>query len=322
MTIDFSTLPAPDAIEPLDYESILAAMINDLIARDPDYSEILESDPGIKVLEVAAARELVLRQRVNDALRATLLRYAGRGDLDNLAVFYGVTRRDGEDDPAFRLRTIERIRGSSSAGGASWYRYHALTADPRVKDAYVERTAPGELKVSILASDADRIPTATGADLDAYGVSWGIIRQGGEGDAAYRERILAEIVAAGGYGSAPDDLVEIVRDVVLADSVRVVTDEVTVSGAEIIPIAISALIWLYPQTPGSVFTGLAAAFRAAFDAESGLGWNVTRSWITSRLHVPGVQRVELTTPAADVICAPGQAPAIASLTLTNAGRDR
>jgi phage-related baseplate assembly protein len=84
-TIDFSSIPAPIIIEELDYEAILEEMIADLQARDPSYTEILESDPGVKILEVAAARELTLRQRVNDALRATLLRFAIGADMDNLA---------------------------------------------------------------------------------------------------------------------------------------------------------------------------------------------------------------------------------------------
>ena len=41
-TIDFSSIPAPEIIETLDYESILAAMLADLQARDPSYTEILE----------------------------------------------------------------------------------------------------------------------------------------------------------------------------------------------------------------------------------------------------------------------------------------
>ena len=145
-TIDFSSIPAPEIIEELDFETILAAMIADLQSRDPSYSEILESDPGIKILEVAAARELILRQRINDALKATLLRYASGGDLDNLAAFYGVTRLEDEIDETLRLRTIDRVMGSSTAGGRSWYRFQALSASSLIADVNVDSPAPGEVR--------------------------------------------------------------------------------------------------------------------------------------------------------------------------------
>jgi phage-related baseplate assembly protein len=277
-TLDFSSLPAPEIIEELDYEQILQGMIADLQARDPSYTEILESDPGVKILEVAAARELLLRQRINDALQATLLRYAMAGDLDNLAAFYGVTRLADEEDEALRLRTIERIMGSSTAGGAAWYRYQALTASEQVKDAAVSSPAPGEVLVSILSTED------------------------------------------GGLASA--ELLEEVDDVLQSGSIRVITDTVTVAGASIVTVPVTAQVWLYPETPIEVFDGLPAALQAALAASGGLGWDVTRSWLIANLHPAGVQRVVLTAPAIDVVCGPSQAAAFGAITLTMAGRDR
>lgn len=277
-TIDFSSIPDPTIIEELDFEAILGEMIADLQARDPSYTEILESDPGIKILEVAAARELILRQRINDALQATLLRYASGGDLDNLAAFYAVTRLEDEADAALRARVIERIMGSSTAGGAAWYRYQALTASELVKDAAVSSPAPGEVLVNILSTQGD--------------------------------------------GTATIDLLEVVDDALQDDSVRVITDVVTVAGATINTVPVTAQIYLYPETPIEVFNGLQARLQAAFAAASGLGWDVTRSWLIAQLHPAGVQRVVLTAPAADVVCGPSQAPALGAITLTMAGRDR
>lgn len=278
MTIDFSSIPDPTIIEELDFETILAAMIADLQARDPSYSAILESDPGVKILEVAAARELILRQRVNDALQATLLRYATGADLDNLAAFYAVTRLEGEQDAALRVRVIERIMGSSTAGGAAWYRYQALTASELVKDAAVSSPAPGEVLVNILSTQGD--------------------------------------------GTASSGLLATVDDVLQSDSVRVITDVLTVASATINTVPVTAQVYLYPDTPIEVFNGLQARLTAAFAAASGLGWDVTRSWLITQLHPAGVQRVVLTAPATDVVCGPSQAPALGAITLTMAGRDR
>lgn len=277
-TIDFSSLPAPEIIEPLDFETILGEMIADLQARDPSYTEILESDPGVKILEVAAARELILRQRMNDALRATLLRYAAGADLDNLAAFYGVTRLEDETDEAVRTRTIERIMGSSTAGGAAWYRSAALSASPLVKDAAVSSPDPGLVLVSILSSQGDGTPSS--------------------------------------------GLLSTVNTAMQSDSVRVITDTLTVAGATINTVPVTAQVYLYPETPIEVFNGLQAGLTAAFTAASGLGWDVTRSWLTAQLHPAGVQRVVLTSPAADVVCSSSQAPALGAITLTMAGRDR
>jgi phage-related baseplate assembly protein len=320
--IDFSSIPEPTIIEELDYETILAQMIADLQARDPSYTEILESDPGVKILEVAAARELILRQRVNDALQATLLRYALGADMDNLAAFYGVTRLEGESDEALRLRTIERIMGSSTAGGAAWYRYQALTADDQVKDAAISSPTPGVVAVAILSKEGEQVPAATGEALDQLGTAYGITRNANETDAAYRARILAFVQAGGGYGLASAELIEVVDSRLQADEVRVLTDTVTVQSANIITVNVAAQVYLYPGTPIEVFNGLQQRLRDAFAAQSGLGWDVTTSWLIAQLHPAGVQRVVLTAPTANVICQPSDAPALGSITLILAGRDR
>lgn len=277
-TIDFSSLPAPEIIERLDFETILQEMIADLQARDPSYTEILESDPGVKILEVAAARELILRQRINDALQATLLRYAGGADLDNLAAFYGILRLEGEADAAVRVRVIERIMGSSTAGGAAWYRAAALTSSPLVRDAAVSSPGPGQVLVSILSSQGDGTPST--------------------------------------------QLLNTVNTALQADDVRVITDTLTVAGATIMTVPVTAQVYLYPETPIEVFNGLQARLATAFAETSGLGWDVTRSWLIAQLHPAGVQRVVLTAPAADVVCGASQAPALGAITLTMAGRDR
>jgi phage-related baseplate assembly protein len=271
---------------------------------------------------VAAARELILRQRVNEALRATLLRYSAGSDLDNLAAFYGVVRLATEGDDALRLRTIERIMGSSTAGGAAWYRYQALTADNRVKDAAVSSPSPGQVVIAILSKEGYEAVTATGPNLDQLGVAYGIVRNTGEADASYRSRILAFVQAGGGFGLASDDLVDAVNDHIQADAVRVLTDTVTVQGANIVQVNVTAQVYLYPQTPQAVFDNLEAGLRAAFEAQSGLGWDVTTSWLIAQLHPAGVQRVVLTAPAANVVCSPSDAPALGTVTLTLAGRDR
>ena len=52
--IDLSRLPPPDVVEALDFEAILARLRADFLARYPDFTAFVESDPEIKLLETRA----------------------------------------------------------------------------------------------------------------------------------------------------------------------------------------------------------------------------------------------------------------------------
>ncbi|WP_264688679.1 baseplate assembly protein [Wolbachia endosymbiont (group B) of Catoptria pinella] len=139
-------------IEKLSYEEIFSRMKEELVCRDETFSALVESDPAIKILEVAAWRELLLRQRMNEAVKSNLLKFARGEDLDNLAEFYGVEREKEEEDERFRKRVKAKIAGWSTGGSKEYYKYHALSADSRVKDALVESPIPGKVQISILST--------------------------------------------------------------------------------------------------------------------------------------------------------------------------
>lgn len=90
--VDLSQLAPPNVVEALDFESIFAAMLADLRARDSTFTALVESDPAYKILEVAAYRELLIRQRVNDAAKAVMVAYATGADLDQIGANYDVAR--------------------------------------------------------------------------------------------------------------------------------------------------------------------------------------------------------------------------------------
>lgn len=153
--VNLSTLPAPQAIEPLDFETILARMLADLRERDPAYTAIVESDPAYKVLEVAAYRELLLRQRVNEAVLAVMPAFAIGSDLDHLGVFYETPRHPGEPDADFRRRILLAPEAFAAAGAHGAYMYHALAADPRVRHADVWHSGPGQVTVAIQSREGN-----------------------------------------------------------------------------------------------------------------------------------------------------------------------
>ena len=158
--VDLSRLPPPDVVEALDYDAILAAMTADLRARYPEYDAWVESDPALKLLEVAAYREMLLRARINEAARSVMLAFAVGPDLDHLAALYGVERAAGEDDGRLLTRVRTALSGLSTAGSRDGYIHHALTADPRIRDVNASRTSPGDVRVVVLGEHEDGVPSA------------------------------------------------------------------------------------------------------------------------------------------------------------------
>jgi phage-related baseplate assembly protein len=146
-------LQTPQIIEELSFEEILLQMKERLVAIDSEYTAFLGSDPVMKLMEVAAYRELLLRQRINRAARANLLAFATGSDLDNLSLFYGIARKEGETDDELRSRTHAKIVGWSSAGSREAYKFHALNSDPRVKEANADSPEPGLVRISILSKE-------------------------------------------------------------------------------------------------------------------------------------------------------------------------
>ena len=151
--MNLSDLEAPQIIEELSLSEILEQMRNKLIEIEPEFTAYLESDPLIKLMEIAAYRELLLRQRINQAAKANLLAFATESDLDNLAAFYGITRLENETDDELRTRTQAKIVGWSSAGSREAYKFHALNSDSRVKEANADSPEPGLVRISILSKE-------------------------------------------------------------------------------------------------------------------------------------------------------------------------
>ena len=162
---DLASLPTPAVIEPLSFETIFSELQTEFQSRYPDYSALLASDPAVKLLEVAAYREVLLRNRINAAAKASLLAFATSSDLDHLAAFYGVTRLMDESDEGLRVRARQRIIGFANAGGAAHYRYWALSASPEVADVEVDSPEPGRVRISVLAKGEEQ--TVSNAVLDA-----------------------------------------------------------------------------------------------------------------------------------------------------------
>lgn len=328
MTLNLASLPDPLIVEDISYQTIFDQLRADFQSRFPEFTALVESDPAIKILEVAAYREVILRARVNDAFKATLLAFAAANDLDNLAAFYGLTRLSAETDAELRERTINRIQGSSTAGGAAWYRYQALTANSAVRDARVTSPGAGQVQIALLSKETQNLQalgTATSglsaamADLVAF---YGVDPSTVSNDAQASVAVQAVIDQAGPRGQATPQLLAAVDEYVQGDTVRVITDSLTTVSSNVIGVDVEANVYLYPDSSTTILDGIEASVRQAVEDEGGLGWDLTLSWLIKNIHVDGVQRVELVSPTANQVAADDTAISIGTFTINNLGYDR
>ena len=266
--LDLSELPAPDLLEPLDFEAVYQESLQTFRGFLGDnWSAALESDPVTKLLEVGAYEKVGNRARVNDAAKALLLAHATGTDLDHLAANVNLKRLVIQPADPLAFPPVEEIReshdalreriqmayeGLTTAGPRNSYILHARNASGLVADATAESPSPARVTVTVLSLE-------------------------GQGEAS--PELLAEVAAA-------------LND----DDVRPLGDRVTVQSAQVLPYQIKAVLYgkgAGPETDAS----LAEATRrlaAWINPRKRLGLEVPRSAIDAQLHVAGVSRVELT----------------------------
>jgi len=299
-TIDLSQLPAPDVVEALDYETLLAERKATLISLYPADQQAaitrtlaLESEPLVKLLQENAYRELILRQRINEAAKANMVAWATGADLDQLGANNGVTRLTlraansstlpptaavMESDDNFRMRIAAAFEGLSVAGPSGAYEYHAKSADGRIADVSATSPAPAEVVITVLSREGD--------------------------------------------GTAPADLLTIVANALNDEDVRPVADRVRVQAAAIVSYRVDATLFLYPGPEAEPIRAAAEAKLLAFiNAQSRLGRDIRQSALYAALHVEGVQRVELAQPTADVVLDKTQAAYCSGYSITVGGSD-
>lgn len=139
---ELSQLPLPTVIEEIAYERRLALyrqrLVEAFVEVGIDYDvENIETDPAQIQLQIGTYQDILARQRINEAVRASFLAFARGTDIDHLAQFYDVMRLAGEDDSALKRRVVLAIRGRSTGGTEARYKSVALGADVRVADAAI-----------------------------------------------------------------------------------------------------------------------------------------------------------------------------------------
>ncbi len=299
-TVDLSQLPVPDVVEVLDYETILAERKATLISLYPEDQQeaitrtlALESEPIVKLLQENAYREVIWRQRVNEAALAVTLAYSAGNDLDvvvgnNNTERLTITPEDTttipptpavmESDTDLRLRAQQAFEGLSVAGPVGAYEYHGRSADGRVADVSVESPSPACVTITVLSREDD--------------------------------------------GAASPELLAIVDKALNAEDVRPVADRVTVQSAEIVPYQIDATLYVYPGPESEpIRQASEQKLQSYISAQHRLGRDIRLSAIYAALHVEGVQRVELASPQADIVLSKSQASNCTEYQITIGGSD-
>jgi phage-related baseplate assembly protein len=293
--MDLSQLPPPEVVEQIDYERILTERKAYALSLWPESQQeeiakrlALESEPLTKLLQENAYREMLLRQRVNEAALANLLATAQGSDLAQLAANYNVRRlviQPGdptanpplpellEGDDSLRERAQLAWEGLSTAGPRQSYIFHARNADGRVADATAQSPSPAVAVVTVQALQGD-----------------------GSADAA-----LLAVVAA--YLNDEDR--------------RPVADRLTVQGAQVLAYQVRATLHLNTIGPEAEPVLAAARKRllAFVHRRRRLGMEVSASALHAALHVEGVRKVEL-HGWRDIIASAAQAPYCTAVTLT------
>ena len=278
--VDLSKLDAPKVLEDLNFESLLADRKAEFIALFPQDERpfwqarlSLESEPITKLLQEVVYLQLMERNRINNAAKATMLAYASGSDLDVIAANYNVKRQVIqeannnvtpkipeilEDDTSLRLRTQLAFEGLSVAGPRSAYIFHALSAHPDVADVSVVSPQPANVTVTILSRN--------------------------------------------GQGEANESLLNVVRAKLNDDDIRPIGDRVIVQSAVIQSYEIRAKLHLYRGPEYEPIKAAALKKLTAYTKEKHrLGRDISLSGIYAALHLEGVQRVELISPTADIV---------------------
>lgn len=326
--VDLSRLPAPDAVELLDFETLYAdavARMKEEMAEQGLSFEARVADPSTLALRVFAYFAQLMRQRINDAVRAVLVAYAVGADLDNLAATFGVTRLTitpadealgvaavMESDTDFRRRIVLAPEGYSVAGPEGAYIYHALSSDPDVLDASATSPQPDDIKALVLS-----ILQGHGAGADLVAAMTTALES-----AIWPGEVVVSILSRSGNGAAGADLVATVNDYLSDETIRPLTDHVITQSADVVPNGISATIKTFSGPDGSVVMDAARSSIEAYVTESHrLGRDITLSGVFHALHVEGVQNVNLISPAANIIVSRTQAPFCTGISITYEGVD-
>lgn len=216
-----------------------------------------------------------------------MLSHAASTDLDNLAANLNTARLEitpetDTSDAVMESDTALRLRAQTAFEGLS-------VAGPTGAYEYYARSASGKV-----------------ADAKAVSPSPAVV--------------VVSVLSTEGDGTASPELLAVVNAALSAEDRRPVGDRLTVQSAEIVTYEIDATLYLYPGPESEpILTAAQDSLTVWLAAQGKIGRDVARSAVMAALHVQGVQRVELTTPATDIVIDDTQSAVCVNVTVSQGG---
>lgn len=296
--IDMSKLPAPAVVAVPDFETILTTLKADMVAAMPQDQRAdiaatleLESEPLTKWLQRLAFQLMAERSNRNDSAHAVMLAYARGSDLDQLAAFFGVQRLTIQAADPSTLPPTEAV----------------MEGDEAFRER-IQMAPRGYSVAGPVGAYVFHAKSASGQVLDAAATS------------PAPGTVIVSVLARQGSGVPDRALLDIVGAAVNAEDVRPLTDEVIVQAAGIVPYQITGKLYTLPGPDSSSVLATAQQRATAYAASMHrLGRRPTLSGIYAALHIEGVERVELVSPAADVAVGATQASWCTAIDLSLGG---
>ena len=274
--IEAQELPPPQLVEEVAHTALFERQIAEYRRLWPEWDDDTEYDPTRAHLHVDAYVERLIRERINEAARATQLAYATGADLDIHGQRRLVDRKllipadpsanpptpaVWEDDEAYRRRIQLAPESWSVAGPEGAYVFWAMTPETSA-DVTAVSPEPAEALITVMTYAGYR----------------------GEADAAAQDLVSAA----------------------LDQEARVpFTDRITVRSVTAVPWEFAATLYVKPGADGEVVRAEAARRAAAYaDYVRYIGRQVEPVGLYGALAVPGVERVDMGALAAGIDVAP------------------
>jgi phage-related baseplate assembly protein len=355
--VDISKLPKPEVLEQLSFETIYKEMRDQMNGLQPltftsegkvnlvsaqiisadngeQYFRIPvssdaglmylehESEPAARQLQIVAYREMLVRQRTNDASLAVMLAYAIGPDLDQIGARYDVVRllitaaepannlaAVYESDEDFRRRIQLSSEEYSTAGPEGAYVYHALSADANVKDASAQSPS---FQLAQISADVR-------ATLPANAIVLIVKDDAGLTDPMPGD-VAITVLSRTGNGTADNATLTNVDNKLNQDGIRPITDTVRKRSASVTDYTINATLKTYAGPDSSlVISNAEKTCQAYVDENHKLGRDITISGLYGALHQPGVQKVILDNFDTDIICNRSQSAFCTSINIAHGG---
>lgn len=267
--LDLSQLP-PFSLVDAGYEAMrsahLASLRQRLAEEGIDWDvDVLETDPLVIAVEEITYWRTVDRLALNDVAKGMTLAFAYGSYLDHLAATLypdlALVRLAGETDDRFRRRVALAAEARSEVTPGA-YVFKALSADPRVADAAALNHASGLVAVG---------------------------------------EVLVSVLVDAAHMDDEDAVVDLARQAVLSDRVRLASEVITVRPARPVEAEVSATLHLRRGPDAALVLDEARGRLDAYlAARRRVGRVVSRSGVMAALHSGTTEWVSVSSPATDV----------------------